>query len=360
MNRVPVQSKSSCIKRDEDLELRGYKKTILALVLLGIILAGGTLGYAYIEEGVGFFDAFYMTVITITTVGFSEVSGISEDSRPLTIALIFFGFGLISYVVFSISQFVVEGEVSRILGRRKLDKKLASLKNHIIVCGYGKIGQVISEYLRNYNQSFVVVEKDEIWGEELRENGNLFVMGDATSDEVLETAGIHKAKKLIAATDTDATNVFIVLTAKELNPDIEIHSRAYAKEAEKRLARAGADRVVYPDNIGGFRMAMGALRPTFTNFVDVVTRSYEEGQIAVDELRIQGSCTLVNKSLMETQIRQKYNLIILAIRKVDGSFRFNPDKDTMIYENDTLIAIGLRKDLTAFEKQINLEMETMG
>ena len=150
------------------------------------------------------------------------------------------------------------------------------------------------------------------------------------------------------------------MTAKELNPNIEIHSRAYAKEAEKRLARAGADRVVYPDNIGGFRMAMGALRPTFTNFVDVVTRSYEEGQIAVDELRIQGSCTLVNKSLMETQIRQKYNLIILAIRKVDGSFRFNPDKDTMIYENDTLIAIGLRKDLTAFEKQINLEMETMG
>lgn len=334
---------------------RRARKLIFAVLLLGIILAVGTAGYIFLNRSITVFEAFYMSVITISTVGFAELENLSQASRPLTLVLIFSGIGLISYVLFAISQFVVEGEIRKILGRRKLDKKIALLKGHVIICGYGKIGAVIASFMKSYNQPCVIVEIDEELQATLVEDSHLHVLGDATLDEILEKAGIKSASKLIAATNSDSQNVFIVLTARELNPNLVIHSRAYVEEAEKRLIRAGADKVIFPDLIGGFRIAMGLMRPTFTNFVDVVSRSYEEGQIAVDELHVSGACSLINHSLADTKIRQDYNLIILAIRNQDGAFHFNPGKDTVIKNGDTLIAIGLRRDLNAFADNINLE-----
>jgi voltage-gated potassium channel len=336
-------------------DISNYRNKIgVAAFALMIILAIGTVGYHFLDPHMSFFDSFYMTVITITTVGFGEINDLDPGTRPFTIFLIFTGFGLISYVLISISQIVVEGEFQRMMGRRKLNREIAALEDHIVICGYGRIGEIIAYYFKKWDYPFVVVEKSDERIEDIKNAGHLFVQGDATSDDILETAGIKKASKLIAATNSDAQNVFIVLTAKELNPNLLIHSRAYAEEAEKRLRRAGADNVLFPDTIGGYRMAVGLIRPTFMNFMDVVTRSYEEGEIAVDELSVGGECTLVDKTLMEARIRQNYNLIIIAIKRVGGEFRFNPDKDTVIMKGDILLAIGLRKDLREFEKNMRL------
>ena len=332
-----------------------YKKISVAILILVVILILGSVGYSLIEKDVDLFSGFYMSVITVTTVGFSEIEGITKASRPLTIILIFLGFGLISYVLLATAQFVVSGEIVKLFGRHKLDKRLNKLKDHVIICGFGRIGAVLAQFMDEYGQPFVIVEKDEALVPEFEEAGHLYVIGDATQDATLEKAGITNASKLVAATNLDSQNVFIVLTARELNPHLVIHSRAYAEEAEKRLLRAGANEVVFPDTIGGYRMAMGMMRPTFTNFIEVVSRPYSEGHIAVDELPLSKNCALIGKALKDTSIRQDYNLIILAIRSGDGNFRFNPDKDTVIEENDTLIAIGMRKDLSEFSKKMNIE-----
>lgn len=331
-----------------------YKKLLTAILVLLVILSLGSIGYSIIEKDMDLFSAFYMSVITVTTVGFSEVDGITAASRPLTIALIFMGFGLISYVLLATAQLVVNGELMRLFGRHKLDKRLNSLKDHVIICGFGRIGAVLAQFMVEYGQPYVIVEKDEALINEFEDGNHLYVIGDATQDATLEKAGISRASKLVAATNLDSQNVFIVLTARELNPELVIHSRAYAEEAEKRLLRAGADEVVFPDTIGGYRMAMGMMRPTFTNFLEVVSRPYSEGHIAVDELALSKNCHLIGKALKDTSIRQEFNLIILAIIGEDGNYRFNPDKDTVIEEDDTLIAIGLRSDLTAFSKRMNI------
>lgn len=335
------------------------KKLLVALLLLVCILTIGTLGYHFLDDDVKYFDAFYMTVITITTVGFGELNNLNPGTRPFTVFLIFTGFGLFSYVLVALSQLVVEGELQRMMGRRKLTREIASLDNHIVICGYGRIGEIIAYYYKEWDYPFVVVENDEKRIDAIKEAGHLYVYGDATSDDILLQAGIKRAGRLIAATNSDAQNVFIVLTAREMNEGLIIHSRAYAEEAEKRLRRAGADNVLFPDTIGGYRMAVGLIRPTFMNFMDVVTRSYQEGEISIDEMRVEESCTLINKTLMEARIRQHYNLIIIAIKRIGGEFRFNPDKDTLIKDGDILLAIGLRKDLKAFEQNMKLKGDSI-
>jgi voltage-gated potassium channel len=340
-SRGPVNTERSGIFR--------YGHLFTALIMMCIIMAGGTFGYHYIEKEMDLFDSFYMTVITVTTVGFGEIDGISEHSRPLTIILIFSGFGLISYSLFAISQMVIEGEIQRMLGRRKLDKKVASLKNHVIICGYGRIGQVIADFMKQYKEPYVVVDINGECEQQIRDAGHLVVIGDATTDAVLEKAGIGKASKLVATTHLDAQNVFIVLTAREMNNKLVIHSRVNNEETESRLIRAGADKVIFPDKIGGYRMAMGMVRPNFTHFMDVISRSYEEGEVALDEVEISEGSKMDGVTLMESKIRQDYNLIVIAIRDEQESFHFNPDKDTTIKAGDTVIALGLRRDLSKFE-----------
>jgi voltage-gated potassium channel len=341
----------------EDRALGEYSKLKWAVIYLLVILLVGTVGYNLLEPEIGYFDAFYMTVITISTVGFSEITGLTPASRPLTIVLIFMGIGLISFIFVAGVQLIIEGEIRRILGRRKLDKRIAALSDHIIICGFGQVGEVVANQMRRYGKKYVVVEKDSEKREALERLGHLYIIGDATQDAVLEQAGVTSAAGLLAVTHPDPNNVFIVLTAKELNPDIAIHSRAYEDEAEKRLVRAGADRVIYPDRIGGFRMAMSFIRPGFVNFIDVLARDYEQGEISVDEVTVGGNCRLIGKNLMDANLRQKYNLIVIAVGRTDGTVNFNPGRDTVIHEGDTLIVIGPSLDLRAFGKEFDaLEM----
>lgn len=323
-----------------------------SLFILFAVLATGTIGYTLIEHDVSFFDALYMTVITISTVGFGEIEGITAASRPLTTFIIVSGIGLLSYVLFIISQAVVEGQFQKYLGRRSLDKHISKLKNHVILCGYGRVGEVIAQELRRYGKDFVVVEQIPEKAETFELNGYLFVIGDATADEVLLEAQVDRASSLIAATYPDAQNVFITLTARELNPSLRIISRAYTDEAEKRLLRAGADQVIYPDRMGGMRMVFSLLRPGFMNFLDVLGSSYEQGHVEVDELTVGEECPFRGRTLREAQFRQQFDLIVLAVRKSDGALRFNPGADTQIDKGDTLIAIGKREDLDAFGRRV--------
>ncbi|HUX07946.1 MAG TPA: potassium channel protein [Acidobacteriota bacterium] len=328
-------------------------KSSLALIYLVVLLAMGTIGYHFIENNVGFFDAFYMTVITISTVGFGELKGLTAASRPLTVLLIFMGIGLISFTFYTVAQAIVEGELRRILGRRKLDKRIRALRDHVIICGYGRVGEMTAKMMSSYGKKYVVIERNQERLKDLEESGHLFIMGDATDDTVLELAGVGCAKGLIAATHPDPQNIFIVLTARELNPKLKIHCRAYEDEAKKRLERAGADKVIYPDRIGGFRLAMSFIRPSFVNFIDVLARSYEEGEISVDEVTVGQNCLYNGKSLMDADLRQRYNLIILAIGMNDGTMHFNPGRDTIINEGETLLAIGTRSDLNAFAREFD-------
>jgi voltage-gated potassium channel len=333
--------------------LDNFAKGKLALVYLFAILVIGTVGYHLIERDVDFFDAFYMTVITISTVGFSEIKGLTAASRPLTILLIFMGIGLISFTFYTISQAIVEGELRRMLGRRKLDKRIKELHGHVIICGFGRVGEMVATMMRSYGKQYVVIERDEERLRDLESSGHLFVIGDSTNDEVLEQAGVKRAQGLIAATRHDPQNTFIVLTARELNPNLVILSRAYEEEARKRLERAGADKVIYPDRIGGFQLAMSFIRPGFINFIDVLARPYEEGEISVDEVIVGPNCAYNGRTLMDANLRQKYNLIVLAIGMTDGTMHFNPGRDTVIKEGETLLVIGPRWDLKSFAREFD-------
>ena len=332
--------------------MSSFDKSKWALLYLVVLLVAGTAGYNFIDPKVDLFTAFYMTVITLSTVGFSEVSGLSPASRPLTVLLIFMGIGLISFAFFTLSQAVVEGELRRMLGRRKLHRKLKALRNHIVICGFGRVGAVVAQVLQQHGREFAVIESNAERQEELEKSGYVYIIGDATDDEVLEQAGIRRASSLISATYPDAQNVFIILTARELNPDLVIHSRAYADEALKRLERAGANRVIYPDKLGGYRLAMGLLRPSFVNFIDILSRSYEEGDITLDELTIGEGCNLIGRALKDIDMRKRFNLIIITISKRDGEMHFNPGGSTVIEDGDTLVVVGPKEDLAAFARQI--------
>lgn len=332
-------------------------KLIRAVAFLFVILLCGTFGYKFLNPGMDWFESFYMTMITISTVGFEEVEGITPEGRVLTVFLILAGIGLVSYVFFSISQTVVEGKLREFFGRRKLDKRISKLDGHVILCGYGRVGEIVASQLEKYKTPFLVIEKERELERRLEENSYLYIIGDATEDDTLSRAGIKSAKALIAAADSDSTNIFITLTSRELNPGVMILSRAYDEEAEKRLLRAGADKVVYPDRLGGMRIALSLLRPALISFLDVLAYSYEEGEVEVEEITVGEGCSMVGRSLIEAQIRQNYDLIVLAIRPADGVMHFNPKGDTVINTGDKLIAIGTRNDLNAFARRMDARSE---
>jgi len=334
---------------------RGRVKLIGALLFLLLILSVGTLGYRLLEPQVNWFQAFYMTVITISTVGFGEIPGLGLLGRAFTVALIICGIGLVSYVFFAISQTVVEGEIMSYFGRRKLDKRIAALKDHVVLCGFGRVGEIVAAELRKFGRPFIVVEQDPEQEEALERRKFIYVIGDAAKDDVLKQAGIERARALIACTHPDAQNIYITLTARELNSKLKILSRAYEEDAEKRLFRAGADRVIYPDRIGGMRIALSLLKPALMSFMEVLAESYEDGEIEVDEFTIGERCSIIGRSLIEAQFRQSFNLIVIAIRRADGAMQFNPGRDAVIEVGDTLIAIGMRGDLKEFAHRIDAQ-----
>jgi len=295
------------------------------------------------------FDALYMTIITLATVGFREVHELSPEGKIFTIVLIISGTGIIAYTLSSLIQFTLEGQLRKILGRKKLESRIGKLRDHYIICGYGRIGHLICREFQSRPTPFVIVEQNPNHIERLEREGYMYVEGDATDDETLQAAGIEHAKGLITAVTSDTDNVYITLTARGLNPKLFILARAGEEGAEKKLMRAGASKVISPYTIGASRMAQAILRPSVVDFIELATAS-EHLALQIEEIRIAADSVLAGKNLIDSGIRQSMGIIIVGIKESDGKMTFNPPPEKNIEPNSVLIILGERPAISQLEK----------
>ncbi len=325
---------------------------LIIVVLLAVLLVAlGTAGYVVIE-GWSILDSLYMTVITLSTIGYGEVNPVSQIGRIFTLILIVMGVGFFLYVIGNVVQFLVEGRIRLVLGRHKLDKQISQLNNHYIVCGYGRMGRAFCRYLIQKGLKFVVLEKNADRIPVMNTDHILYLAGEATIEENLLKAGIERASNLIAALGTDADNVLLVLLAKGLNPELYVVARASQNASKKPLDTAGADVVVSPFDIGARRMAHAILRPNVIRFLEFAFTD-ESTDIHIEEFSVAETSKLVNVTLKDSGIRQSYNLIILSIIKKDGEMVFNPSANTSIGAGEKVIAVGSIKDLRKLEAILN-------
>ncbi|MBA3005171.1 MAG: NAD-binding protein [Proteobacteria bacterium] len=314
-------------------------KAVTALIMLIVVLSFGTSGYMFLEHS-SFMDSLYMTMITISTIGYGEIFPLSTKGRIFTMVLILVGVGLVMFMFSKITEAVVEGELRAIYGRLNMKKKVTELNDHYIICGFGRIGRVICDLLKEANKPFVVVENSPKVIRELSDLNYLFLDGEASSDDMLLKAGVKRAKGLISVVSSDADNVYITLSARGLNNDLYIMARSSGTDGgETKLLRAGANRVISPYYIGACRMAQHILRPTVTDFIDLTLDSGELG-LRMEELSVSDHGRIVNKTLMDSNIRRDFNLIVVAIKRAQGEMLFNPNPTSMILKNDTLIVLG--------------------
>lgn len=324
---------------------------IRAILVACAIFIIGVTGYMTLEKW-SFLDSAYMTAITLSTVGLMEVHEISPTGRLFTIFMIFAGAGYFLYIAGVIIQSVVEGEIQSILGRKRLDRKINKLKNHYIVCGYGRIGRVLCQLIKEESLDVVVIEQDEALIGTLEKDKMHYLHGDAAEEDILEKAGIKKASFLVTALATDTANVFLVLTARQLNPDVFIMARASNPDVRSKLMVAGANMVESPYDTGAVSMALKLLRPSVSNFLDVAL-SRKTQAIQIEELFIPESSKYTNVALKDSGIRQDFNLIVISIKKASGEMLFNPHFETLIEPLDTVIVMGKTPELREFGKAIN-------
>ena len=323
-----------------------------AIFLAFIVLLIGTLGYMIIE-GWSFVDALYMTVITVASVGYKEVHDISYMGRLFTILFIMGSVGVTVYVAGVVVQFMVEGRLRVIMGRRKLDRLIDHLKDHYIICGYGRIGRVLCKNLiRRKPVDIVVIDNNPNLVPIMEKDKILYVHGSAADESVLLKAGIKRAKGLVAALGTDVDNVFLVLTARQLSPNLEIFARASLDESKSKLIAAGANSVESPYEMGARNMAQRILRPTVTNFIDLAF-THRRKDIQMEEIPVNKVSKLAGVMLKDSGIRQRFNLIIIAIKKPDGGMLFNPSFEAVITPGDTVIAVGEDDNLQKLEEILN-------
>jgi len=311
-----------------------------AVILLLIIVVTGTLGYTLIEAW-PLLDSLYMTIITITTVGFREVRELSATGKFFTIGLIICSVGIVAYLVRQLAGVIVEDEIRRLMGRRKLEKAINRLRDHYIVCGHGRIGSYICEEFRDEGLPFVVIERDEHVIQSMGE-GLVYVRGDATDEKTLIDAGVKRAKALITAVASDADNLYITLTARGLNPNLYILSRATEEKAERKLISAGANKVVAPYLIGAHRMAMAIIRPAVVELMEIAMKR-ESLHLQLKEIKVNDTANLPGTILRE------------AIKKEDGSMLFNPAFNTSIEKGDTLITLGQKANLDSLAELVKFE-----
>lgn len=315
--------------------------TLTALVLL---LITGTVGYHLIEQ-FSLLDALYQTVITVTTVGFGEVQPLSPPGRIFTLFLILFGLGTVTYGLSQIARWTLELKLGELLGRRSI-RTVKRLRGHYIICGHGRVGSAAAERLLMERVPFVVIEKDPEQAEILKEKKYSFVIGDATDEEVLRTAGILHAKGLAALLPSDADNLYLVMTARVLNPELIIVARALTEEAERKLYRAGANEVIAPYRVSGYRIALHLVNPALMDFVDLalVKKNLE---LEMREYAVQPDSPIQGHSLEGLELRKRANVVVVALKR-EGEMIINPDPTLVFQPGDVLIVLGEKKMLEKF------------
>jgi voltage-gated potassium channel len=322
-----------------------HRRLAVTIALLFLVITLGTLGYIFIEHW-SLLDSLYMTIITLTTIGFQEVRPLTEKGRIFTIMFVLFGVGVVAYSINSGLRVIFEGEMQKVLGRRKLEKKIKSLRNHFIVCGYGRMGHIICRELKEKKVPFVVIEKE---AQEFGPDDEILSMnGDATRDEILKAAGIEYARGLVSVLSTDAQNLFVVLSARVLNSRLTIVARAGEEGSEQKLIRAGADRVVSPYHIGGLRIAHSILKPAVVDFIEFATRTGNI-ELQMEEIRVEQGARLAGITIDESGIGRQLGVIIVAIKRSEGGMKFNPTSKTTIHTGDVLIALGETPRLNELE-----------
>jgi voltage-gated potassium channel len=321
--------------------------------LLCIVFIIGTLGFHFIEDWT-YLDAFFMTLITITTIGYQEIHPLTETGKVFDIFLILLGVGSAAYVFATFTRFIVEGEMQRYFGRRRLDKTIMRMSNHYIICGNGRIGSLISQELLHSNKTFLVIDKDPAVIESLERTGVPHILGDASDEEILIKGGIKRSKGLIATASSDMTNVYIILVAKELNPDLFVLARAETEDSVKNLKRAGANKVVSPYLIGGRHMANIILKPTVVDFIELATgEKTGDFIIQMEGFKIKEDSRLVGKTLKDAPIRKDIGLIVVAVRDRTGKMIFNPGAELKISADDVLVCIGDTESLLSMKTLVN-------
>jgi voltage-gated potassium channel len=315
--------------------VRHLKISIFVLLML---VSVGTSGFMVIERW-RFLDALYMTVITLGTVGFKEIHDLSDHGKMFTMLLIVVGVSVLGYIVGSLAQIMFEGQIQRIMGRKRVEKMIDALKGHYIICGFGRIGSLICKEFKANDLKFVIVEKSIETIEKLDEEGYLHMRGDATLDETLLKAGIKRATGLISVVTSDTENVYITLTARGLNPDLYILARSGEEGSDIKLKRAGANKVVSPYIIGGSRMAQSVLRPNVVDFIEIATGS-EHMDLQMEEISIPDHSAFAGETLVSSGFRKEIGVIIVGIKKSHGKMVFNPHSQAKIEGGDTLIVLG--------------------
>ncbi len=325
------------------------QRPALAALLLTWIIAGGTIGYVTIE-GWTPWEALYMTVITITTVGYREIHPMSRAGEAFTMALLFIGVGAALYTFTLIATTVVEGGLPARLQWRRRERMLETLKDHFIICGYGRIGSTVARQFRREQVPFVILERDPARYQSALDDGFLAVDSDASREDVLRKVGIDRARGLIAVVGTDAENVYAVLSARGLSPNLFIVGRAETEDAVTKLKRAGANRVISPYQIGALQIAQTALRPAVVDFVELATSS-ENLELAIEEIPVAATSALANQSILDANLRQRYGVIVVGIQREDRRIEFNPEPDTAIRAGDKLVVLGRPHSLKRLEAE---------
>lgn len=324
------------------------KKIILLSLALILTLLLGIFGYHLIEK-YNYLDSFYMTLITITTVGFQEIEPLSPAGKILTSVIIVCGVTIFTYSIGTLLKLIVEGEVAKLIGKSRRVKMISSSKGHYIICGYGRIGSLIASELKSNGFHFIIIDKDSTNNEEFKKNKYLFVTGDATDEDILNSANISKARGIITCVKDDSDNVYICLTARSINPDIFIMARGSDEKSKIKLKNAGANKVLLPYLIGGQRMAQAIIRPTVVDFLDIATMDRGLG-LVMEEVYADDTPALIGKNLIESNIRKNYGAMIVSIKKTDGQMIFNPESSEIIERGDVLVLLAKKENLKKLSK----------
>jgi len=324
------------------------KKLFIVTSLLLFIIILGTVGFLLIE-GWGVIESLYATVTTISTVGYGDFVPVTVQGRLFTVFLVVIGVGTMLYAVSMFAETMVENRLKKILGRGSMESRIERMKDHYIICGFGRMGCLICREMAKEKVPFVIIEKNPEVIQRIEDEGYVYFRGNATDDKSLIQSGIERARGVVCVLSSDAENLYVILTAKELNTNIYILSRCEEEISEHRLLRAGADRVISPYTMGGMRMAMAILKPAMMDFIEITT-GRQSLDLRMEELPVMDGSAIIGESLASSEIHKQYKLIIVAIKKDTGKMIFNPEAGYIIEKGDRLIALGEDDDVNRFNR----------